>query len=1071
MRRLWITLAFLSLLLLAAALALRSQTVVLTIAHWAVHTFTDLRLELKNPRIALYSGLVAADEIHLIPRQSNGPALISVIDFSARSNVRQLISGRLKLSSLHASQILIYVSENDETSDPQPSQWLQFLTLLPVELRIGQVHLVTASENTWIFPLKNLRGDRMGDDLFQATAKADYEGEPLNISLELSVLLNQGWIEAVDLDSSFYAPNSGSEISLHGEVKATGEEFTYDFSATANYKDIGEFLRGFDNVGNISGALELKARMQGNMKGFVLSDATLVLNNMPEYGFEAAGELAYARSGDTRIQLITAGELASLEVLLDWINVDVSELGRAQASLRLSGSLDEPVIDNFILATKSEEGLAVNIAGSIDPGRNTGAHAKGSNIQVDAHAPSLAVLDRWLGTPAYDPGPWRASWRVRGTRTDIAIDELIIETGNRETIKVRMDGSIGHITNIETQGIAGLEDIQLAVSAFTPDSAELSKFLDMDIPAHHEVSAQLNLTGSGKELAVGQGKISITSSDLDATVSEISASLRPGAEQQIANGSAHITVAVSDTSALSQYTRAEIPVLGEITLSADLSQQASRLQLNNLQGAVSGDNFKLETRGSIANLAQLSGISLHSQLSELDIRHALQTRLDNFQYPEPLGQLQGSFKLSDSRGKWGVSELNIRNSEPGGPIELSASGDIDDLAGLITANFQSQFKIRDSLLLEVLTGLRMKPAEGSLTVQTGPREIALSSRIKVGNTEMYGDADITYNLEQIEKLRVTLNTPHLYLDDLGLQAGQDGEETYSPAERLEPVVPDNRLEKILVNSPAFPTDVTVNIEGLSGTNTNIDSLKLQVTGENNRYTLRLFSLVYADALAEIRGIVDLNPSVPVLSLAGEAIALPINKLSDDLGVDTDIKGTLTARGGITASGNTTSTLVETLNGSLAIAMEDTVVEGAAYDVLATDLLAWIYTGASQETSTFIDCTMAKFQITKGVAETDSLYIETPRMLATGNAMFDLVRQKLDVTITPVSRTRSLQIPSSVRLRGDMSNPRATISPISAAADASAQALMLIPKLAMRIFGINREASDKGIQPCQANLSS
>jgi uncharacterized protein involved in outer membrane biogenesis len=1071
MRRFWITLALVALLVLTPAAALYSQTVVLVLVHWALHTFTDLRLELNNPKIALYDGLVTAEEVHLIPSGTKGPALLSIVDFSAKTNIREIITGRLQLSWLRAGQLLIYVSENDETSDPQPNQWLQFLGWLPGELRIGQVHLVTASENTWIFPLKDLRGDRRGDDQFHISAKADYEGEPLNINLKVSAPLKQGWIDTVELDSRFYAPNSGSEISLRGEMEATDEAFIYDFSATANYKDIGEFLRGFDNVGNIGGALELSARMQGNMKGFTLSNAALVLNNMPQYGFEAAGELEYTRSGDTRIQLITAGELASLEVLLNWINLDVSSLGRAQASLRLSGSLDEPVIDNFILSTESDEGLAVNIAGSIDPRRNTTTQPHGSDIQVDLHAPSLAVLDQWLGTPTYEPGPWRASWRLRGTRTDIAIDELIIETGNRETIKVRMDGSIGHITNIETQGIAGLRDIQLAVSAFTPDSSALSEFLDMDIPAHHEVNAELNITGSGKELTVDRGKISIASSDLDATVSEIRASLRPDAEQPIANGSAHINVTVSDTSALSQYTTTEIPVLGEITVSADLTQQAALLQLNNLQGTVSGDNFKLDTRGSVTNLADLSGISLYSRLSELDIRHALQARLDNFQYPSALGQLEGSFTLSDSQGKWRVSDLELHSTEPGGPIELSARGDIEDLTGFTTANLKSQFNVRDPLLLEALTGLRMKPSQGSLTVKTNSREIAVSSLAMIGKTQLSGDADIAYSQEKIEKLRVTLNTPHLYLEDLGLQADQDGEEKYNPTDRLETVVPDNRLERILDNSPAFPTDVTVNIEGLTGTNTNLDSLKLQVTGENNRYTLRLFSLVYADALAEIRGIIDLNPQVPVVSLAGEAIALPINKLTDDLGVETDIKGTLTARGGIIASGKTSPELLKTLSGSLAIAMEDTVVEGAAYDVLATDLLAWIYTGASQETSTFIDCTMAKFQINEGVAKTDSLYIETPRMLATGDAMFDLVGQKLDLTITPVSRTRAIQVPSSIRLRGDMSSPRATISPVSAAADASAQALMLIPKLAMRIFGISREASDKGIRPCQANLNN
>ena len=42
-----------------------------------------------------------------------------------------------------------------------------------------------------------------------------------------------------------------------------------------------------------------------------------------------------------------------------------------------------------------------------------------------------------------------------------------------------------------------------------------------------------------------------------------------------------------------------------------------------------------------------------------------------------------------------------------------------------------------------------------------------------------------------------------------------------------------------------------------------------------------------------------------------------------------------------------------------------------------------------------------------------------------------------------------------------------ISPITAAADASAQAILLIPKFTMRLFGIGNNISDEGIQPCNA----
>ena len=89
------------------------------------------------------------------------------------------------------------------------------------------------------------------------------------------------------------------------------------------------------------------------------------------------------------------------------------------------------------------------------------------------------------------------------------------------------------------------------------------------------------------------------------------------------------------------------------------------------------------------------------------------------------------------------------------------------------------------------------------------------------------------------------------------------------------------------------------------------------------------------------------------------------------------------------------------------------------------------------------------------------------MIATGEGTFDFPRQKLDLTIAPRSRSRTFQIPSEVRLKGDMSDPRPTISPITAAADASAQALLLIPKFAMRLFGVGNNISDEGTLPCTA----
>jgi hypothetical protein len=331
--------------------------------------------------------------------------------------------------------------------------------------------------------------------------------------------------------------------------------------------------------------------------------------------------------------------------------------------------------------------------------------------------------------------------------------------------------------------------------------------------------------------------------------------------------------------------------------------------------------------------------------------------------------LKGTFALHDRKEKWHIADLEISTSKTGGPVEFMGRGAIDDLTGFTTANLDAELVVRDTALLEAISGLRIQPVRARLSVKSRPEVLDISARADAGDTSVQADgAEVT--------------TPHLHLADLGLQASEDPEENYAPAADIEA---DTRtqLEKLLENSPDYPTDVQISVEGITGENTSIDSLDIHVTGENDRYTLRRFSMGYDHAQAELRGIIDLNPSPPAVSLAGEALGFPLSTLSRDLGAPSDIRGRMTARGGISASGTDTTELTASLDGSVAIALEDTIIQGGAYDVLATDLLAWIYSGAVLETSTHLDCTMARFDIKKGVARTDSIYVQSERMIATG----------------------------------------------------------------------------------------
>ncbi|MFV0278223.1 MAG: AsmA-like C-terminal region-containing protein, partial [Parahaliea sp.] len=183
-----------------------------------------------------------------------------------------------------------------------------------------------------------------------------------------------------------------------------------------------------------------------------------------------------------------------------------------------------------------------------------------------------------------------------------------------------------------------------------------------------------------------------------------------------------------------------------------------------------------------------------------------------------------------------------------------------------------------------------------------------------------------------------------------------------------------------------------------------------------------------------------------------------------LGLQADVAGILNVQGGVSAQGYQYRELLSSLDGNLVMALEDLEIQGAAYDLLATDLLAWIYSGAALQKSTHVDCTMASFRIDDGVANSNDFFAESRHMVATGKGELDLGREKMNITVTPRSKDRLLQIPSNIRVYGDIRKPRTWMAPLAATADASAEALMLIPSLALKVLGLKRTPKTQE-RPC------
>lgn len=1046
------------------AAAVVSPSSLLNLGQWYLREYSDYRVELRDAHISLAQVSFSAAEIHLFQHNSEGPALLSVLDVKVSSHWRDLIEQNLNNTSISANAVMVYQSDTDAARDPSPNEWLSQLEWLPETLQVGSIHLVSSQRETWIFPLKQLQGKRVEQGHYRTTATAEYEGRPLEMKVEIYAIREREQRVGVDLRAELFAPATNSTILIQGEARATEAALDYHFDIEADYADIGTFLAALETPWDVAGALTFTGTVRGDLRGYQLIDTQFQLDNSPHYRFTAAGDIAYSDDEPGELALQAEGQMQSMEYLFNWIDVDLRGLGATQAQLNISGTLARPVLSDFLLTTRNSNHLHSEVSGYLE----LGEESRENYIDFQLEAPSLASLSPWVEVPAVDPGAWQLSGRLTKQHQALRAESLALTVGSPERLLLTARGNIeklARLDNMEVNELA-VDGVNLHITARTPDIRVLQPLTESPLPAQHRSEFQATLLGgANNRLQLKAGVLQINSPDLQVSASSVSAQLDGNNDALLTHMEGKLQAALSDLSYIAPYLDMELPAGIRSEIAGDFLW-AQTLSLPTLEARLQHANGELVLHGQVPDAVNLDGLNLHAELVSSELNTLIPLALPSYHYIPPLGALHAVLDLAHSSGNWTVTNLAASTSAES-PLQLSAQGQASLAGEDITGEGSVQVAALDPELATQLTGLALAAFSSSTELHYRDRKLSADAAMTAGTTRLTAQGELTHDDKGIEALTMALHSPHLKLEDLGLQWESNNE---TSSESVDAASQPGWLDTVLANNPEFATDFRVDIDGLSGDNTDIRGLNLHLTGQDNRYTLRQFNVDYGRAQGLLRGIIDLNPDPPAISLAGEAVDVPMDALIADLGVDFDIEGDLTFRGGLTGRGKNTAQLLAALNGNMALALEQATIEGAAYDMLATDLLTWIFSGAALADSTVVDCAMARFDLLDGVAQTENLFVESPRMVATGTGHIDLAQQQLDMSLTPRSKSRRLQVPNNVRIRGPLDNPKTSVSAVATTFDLTMEALATLPRMLRRLTGRSTE-NRSDFTPCEANLGN
>jgi hypothetical protein len=484
-------------------------------------------------------------------------------------------------------------------------------------------------------------------------------------------------------------------------------------------------------------------------------------------------------------------------------------------------------------------------------------------------------------------------------------------------------------------------------------------------------------------------------------------------------------------------------------------EQLSARQLNLTLGEEQRDAY-VRVEGAIADLRALHGVGLALRFEDFD---PLALARDIGVLPagtaHPPLPATGSAWLQRATDTVHLRELSVKVTPVPG-ASATVSGAIALNAAAPQADIAVSLDTLSAAAWQRLVPLATPPRTLTSRIRLRPAYATLIADAAVGASAMQAVVSVDIADGGVRSLSADLYSPELRLEDFRVDEARRAGRAEKPVD----------WSAVADQMPDFPLHLTLRTDRAHGDSSLLEGMVVDLEARGGRVLLRRLDSRYADGELMLRGVVDLTPDEPWISLAGQGLRVPLADLAADLGLQREVRGLLSLRGGVTTRGASVADWQQQLAGRIALATSETRVSGAAYDLLMSNFLGWLAIGAGEKTTTF-DCAMAQFDIREGVAHSDSLYLETPRMLATGKARLDLPADRIDVRIEPRSRDRAFQFPSAVKLEGQLSDPRLSVSGLQATADISAQALLLLPSLTLKLFGIVR--SDTRMTPCIASV--
>jgi|GEM_PF-2290059 len=639
----------------------------------------------------------------------------------------------------------------------------------------------------------------------------------------------------------------------------------------------------------------------------------------------------------------------------------------------------------------------------------------GLDLALSASLPNLGVLPGDVAADLRVLGPVTLSGRLRHRDGLLGVEDLELSTRSEGPTRVRLTGGVRDLSTL--RGV----DVELRVESTKP--VLLEALFGRQLPRIGTLLASAHISDDDGTLGV-EGDVRVNGVEEAFSIALVGDYGDLARMQEI---EVDVQLTLRDLEVLGKVLSLpqELPPIGPVRASAKVRNRNGSVGLYDLRVQVGREpDTWARIEGSVRDVLEMEGIELALEFGARDLTH-LSSYLER-ELPD-IGPARASATLSDRDGSLGFEMLSLRASREE-MFEVELSGSIDDLRDVGEISLEARLEARDLSVLGALAGVELPPI-GPVRFQGQVRgsdeRLVSSGQGLLDLTTFRGEILASFAPGARPRIRVRVDSPHVYLDDIGISpelaaAGKDRSVVRTvQARRAAQEQPPSPFEQLR----SLDADVVLRAERITGAaGLELLNSRTRLVIDDGHLTVSTKGVIEGGEI-DVELQLDTRSPEPRLALRVEAGPIDLSQLMSQFEENPEQAGVFDLSLDLRSHGSSRSQILSHLEGRASLMGRDSRITSRYGRMFVREFIKVSVPELGNRKRAPVACFLVELAIEDGIAEVETLHLEGEGVTITGSGSIDLPKNTLDLRLVPTMRDPGLlSIAVTVNATGSLTDP-------------------------------------------------